>query len=161
MRSGSVLVALMFLSGSLAAQQAPLSWPPPDTAKATRDAQFARALEQIKGREDQPAESVYHEIRMMKGVPAGRLLRIMSFGFSRSLGVNCTFCHVDDQWDKEDSTRKQTARDMSAMVHTINDSLLKGIEGLKTKKERPIVNCTTCHRGQPKPALNLEPPPPH
>ena len=159
MRLGTVIIVVSLLTGSLAAQQAPPSWPPPDTAKATREAQFARALEQIRGRENQPAESVYREIRMMKGMPAGRLLRIMNLGYSRSLGVNCSFCHVDDHWDKEDSTRKQTARDMSAMVHTINDSLLKSIEGLKSKKEPPIVNCTTCHRGQPKPALSLEPAP--
>ena len=161
MRCGSLVLGLTLLTGPLAAQQATLSWPPPDTAKATREAQFTKALEEIHGREDQPAESVYREIRVMKGMPAGRLLRIMNLGYSRSLGVNCSFCHVDGQWDKEDSTRKQTARDMGAMVHMINDSLLKAIEGLKSKKERPIVNCTTCHRGQPKPALNLEPPPPH
>jgi hypothetical protein len=94
----------------------------------------------------------------MKGIPAGRLLRIMDLGYSRSLGVSCTFCHVEDAWHKEDSTRKQTAREMSAMVRAINDTILQRMDGLKSRKERPVVNCTTCHRGQPKPATSLDAP---
>jgi len=31
---------------------------------------------------------------------------------------------------------------------------LKNIAGLKDRT--PIINCTTCHRGQVKPALNME-----
>ena len=156
MRTAQLVVAFgVLLVPSAARGQAP-SWPPPDTARATREAQFNRALEQIKGREKLPAESVYREIRSLKGIPAGRLLAIMNLGYSRSLGVNCTFCHVEDAWEREDSTRKQVARDMSAMVRAINDSTLPRIDGLKSKKERPIVNCTTCHRGQAKPAISLE-----
>jgi hypothetical protein len=45
---------------------------------------------------------------------------------------------------------------MSAMVKAINDTVLPRIEGLKSKKDRPVVNCTTCHRGQPEPAISLE-----
>jgi hypothetical protein len=45
---------------------------------------------------------------------------------------------------------------MSAMAKAINDTILPRIEGLKSKQDRPVVNCTTCHRGQPKPAINLE-----
>ncbi len=156
MRPAVLWLALGIAGGSTAVRAQAPSWPPPDTAKATREAQYARALDEIKGKEKLPAESVYREIRMLKGVPAGRLLAIMNMGFSRSLGVNCTFCHVEDAWEREDSTRKQTARDMSAMVRVINDTVLPGIEGLKEKKDRPVVNCTTCHRGQPKPAISLD-----
>jgi hypothetical protein len=45
---------------------------------------------------------------------------------------------------------------MSAMAKAINDTILPRIEGLKSKQDRPVVNCTTSHRGQPKPAINLE-----
>ena len=89
----------------------------------------------------------------MKGFPAGRVLAIMEFGYARSLGVNCTHCHIPDKWESEDKNTKQIAREMSAMVATINGELLKNIKGLKS--ESPTVNCTTCHRGQVKPALNL------
>jgi hypothetical protein len=159
MRASILVMLCVGLSRPALGQQAPPTWPPPDTARATRETQLRRALAEIKGKEALPAESVYREIRMMTGVPAGRLLRIMDLGYGRSLGVTCTFCHVEDQWDREDSTRKQVARDMSAMVHAINDTLLRRIEGLRGKPEPPIVNCTTCHRGQTKPAISLEAPP--
>ena len=56
-----------------------------------------------------------------KGVTAERLLRIMEFGFTRSLGVNCTHCHVAGQWDSDDKGAKETARAMSRMVIAINN----------------------------------------
>ncbi len=46
---------------------------------------------------------------------------------------------------------------MVAMVGKINGELLKNIQSLKS--ESPTINCTTCHRGQVKPALNLPAPP--
>jgi len=114
---------------------------------------LADLRKQIAGKEDQPAEQVFKNIQMFKGMPAARLLRVMELGYSRSLGVNCTHCHVVDQWDKDDKPTKPIAREMAKMVQTINTDLLKNIKGLKGPN--PIVNCTTCHRGQTKPALNL------
>ncbi len=114
---------------------------------------LADLMKQIAGKEDQPAEQVFKNIQMFKGVPAARLLRIMELGYSRSLGVNCTHCHVVDQWDKDDKPTKPIAREMAKMAQTINNDLLKNIKNLKGPN--PIVNCTTCHRGQTKPALNL------
>jgi len=86
-------------------------------------------------------------------MPAGRVLRIMELGYSRSLGVTCTHCHIPGAWEKDDKPTKQIARDMAAMVNAINSQHLKQIKNLKS--ETPTVNCTTCHRGQTKPALNL------
>ena len=116
-------------------------------------AAIAKLREQIKGRENDLAPTVFKNIKTMTNTPAGRLLSVMEFGFARSLGVNCTHCHVPDKWELEDKTQKQTARDMSAMVSTINRDLLKNIKNLKSQS--PIVNCTTCHRGEVKPALDL------
>jgi hypothetical protein len=76
----------------------------------------------------------------------------MQIGYSKSLGVDCTHCHVAGQWEKEDKPTKQITRDMSEMAKTINTKL-KEIKNLKNPN--PVVNCTTCHRGQVKPALNL------
>jgi len=114
---------------------------------------LADLTKQIAGKENLPAEQVFKNIQMFKGVPAARLLRIMELGYSRSLGVNCTHCHVVDQWDKDDKPTKPIAREMAKMAQTINNDLLKNIKNLKGPN--PIVNCTTCHRGQTKPALNL------
>ena len=119
---------------------------------------LAELTKQIAGKENQPAEQVFKNIQILKGIPAGRLLRIMELGYSRSLGVNCTHCHVVDQWDKDDKPTKPIAREMSKMVQTINNDLLKPIKNLKGPNS--VVNCTTCHRGQIKPALNLPEPKP-
>jgi hypothetical protein len=112
-----------------------------------------KVREKIKGRENAPADSVFENIKMFKGMPAGRVISIMEQGFSRSLGVKCTLCHVDEKWASEEKNEKQVARDMAAMTRTINDSLLTKIAHLDS--EHPTINCTTCHRGQKKPALNL------
>ncbi len=114
---------------------------------------LAELRKQISGKEGRPAEEVFKNIKMLKGMPAGRLLKVMEIGYSKSLGVECTHCHVADEWDKEDKPQKQIARDMMDMVKAINGDLLKKIKNLKS--EQPVVNCTTCHRGQVKPALDL------
>lgn len=117
----------------------------------------AAALENLRkaiaGQENKPAEEVFKNIQILKGMPAGRLLRVMEMGYARSLGVNCTHCHVADGWEKEDKPTKQIAREMHAMVGVINSEQLKKIKNLKGPDS--IINCTTCHRGQTKPALNL------
>jgi len=110
-------------------------------------------MQKIAGQENKPAEEVFKNIQMLKGMPAARLLRVMNLGYSKSLGVDCTHCHVVDQWEKDDKPTKPIAREMMKMVKAINDEHLKSIPNLKGRN--PVVNCTTCHRGQTKPALNL------
>lgn len=129
--------------------------PPPAQTESTADLQAAIAelKKSIAGRENEPAEKVFKNIQMFKGMPAGRVLRIMELGYARSLGVTCTHCHIPGAWEKDDKPTKQVARDMAAMVGAINNQHLKQIKNLKS--ETPGVNCTTCHRGQTKPALNL------
>jgi hypothetical protein len=52
--------------------------------------------------------------------------------------------------------QKQVAREMAAMMARINGELLKSVKNLRSPQ--PTVNCTTCHRGEVKPGLNLGPP---
>jgi len=66
-----------------------------------------------------PAEEVYKNIQVMKGVPAPRLMGAMQF-FAKSLGVECSYCHVPNEFDKDDKAPKSTARKMLKMVHQIN-----------------------------------------
>jgi hypothetical protein len=106
-------------------------------------------LASIVGKEELPAEQVYKNIQLFKGMPAGRLVAIMNRGFSNSLGVSCSHCHVIGEYDREDKPTKQIARDMSAMVTTINGTILKNIKNLKSPN--PTVNCGTCHNGRPRP----------
>jgi hypothetical protein len=122
------------------------------TGAFNQEQAVAQLKADIAGKENQPAEQVFKNIQLLKGMPAGRVLAIMQIGYSKSLGVDCTHCHVAGQWEKEDKPTKQITRDMSEMAKTINTKL-KEIKNLKNPN--PVVNCTTCHRGQVKPALNL------
>ena len=88
----------------------------------------------------------------MKGVPATRLLRIMDVAYSQSLGVSCGHCHNTAKWDSDEKKTKQIARDMGKMVRRVNMELLRDVSGLSN----PAINCTTCHRGERKPALSLQ-----
>ena len=121
-------------------------------------AAIAKLREQIKGREQEPASAVFKNIQtaFLKTRPAGQLLAVMEMGYSRSLGVNCTHCHIPGKWESDEKATKGIAREMSAMVLRINGELLKPIKNLKS--ENPVINCTTCHRGEVKPALNLPQP---
>src|SRR5215467_10454633 len=93
------------------------------------------------GSKEERAEQKYKNIQVLEGVPSERWMPIM-FAFKNSLGVECTFCHVKDQWEKDDKENKQIARKMIKMVKDVNGQL-GGIGK---------VSCFTCHRGQERPA---------
>ena len=139
-------LAVLVVIASPASAQTPAV--PFDQAKA-----LAELRKSIEGKEDQQAVDVFMNIKQYKGVTAERLLRIMEFGFSRSLGVTCTHCHVPGEWESDEKGAKDTARAMSAMVSAINNEYLKNIATLNSAN--PSVNCTTCHRGQKRPALEM------
>ena len=126
---------------------------------ARRDSGAAGVLRSIAGRENMPAESVFKNIKILKGVPAGRLVNIMNMGFGRSLGVSCGFCHVPGKWDLDDKEEKNTARLMFAMVQTINRDYISKVPVPTNRPTPPVVNCMTCHRGMPRP-MGPEGPPP-
>src|SRR5205085_4037606 len=84
-------------------------------------------LDHIAGKETMPAESVFKNIKIMKKVPAGRLVQIMNRGFGRSLGARCRLCHVQDHWDADDKEAKKTARLMITMADTVNTVFLSQI----------------------------------
>ena len=123
-----------------------------DSLKADRDMHKKRILASIAGKERLPADSVFENIEIFKGVPAGQLLNIMDIAFSQSLGVSCGHCHNTKDFGSEQKNEKKIAREMWAFAAQTRD-LLKNEKSLKS--EKPTVNCTTCHRGQLKPALSL------
>ncbi|MEW6127669.1 MAG: photosynthetic reaction center cytochrome c subunit family protein [Acidobacteriota bacterium] len=90
---------------------------------------------------EERAEKKYKNIQLLKGLPSERINKIM-FAFKDSLGVECTYCHIPDHFEKDDKPTKQTARKMIALVRETNAKL--GSTGR--------VSCFTCHRGQAKPA---------
>ncbi|MEW6207775.1 MAG: photosynthetic reaction center cytochrome c subunit family protein [Acidobacteriota bacterium] len=84
-------------------------------------------------------EQEYKNIQVLRGLPADRLTSIM-FAFKNALGVECTHCHIKDQWEKDDKEAKKIARQMIRRTRAINSDNLGG-----------RVSCFTCHRGQIQP----------
>ena len=93
------------------------------------------------GSKEERAEQKYKNIQLLRGIPSERLTKIM-FAFKSSLGVDCTYCHIKDQFEKDDKPAKQTARKMIQLVRDTN-AKLGGVAR---------VTCFTCHRGQTRPA---------
>src|ERR1700687_87736 len=160
----SVLFGLSLLLLSAAAiaaarrQPEPASFEPAKPDAAATHAKPAKPLadlrKEIAGKENEPAGKVFMDIDVMQGVTAGQLLLIMEKGYARPLGVTCTHCHVPGQWESNEKKEKEAARGMIRMNATINNDLLPKVRGLDTD-HKPQVNCTTCHRGQVRPALQM------
>jgi photosynthetic reaction center cytochrome c subunit len=87
------------------------------------------------------AEDVFRNIQTFRGKPAARVIPAMD-ALTGLLGVECTYCHVAREWDKDDKPAKQTARKMFEMTGYLNDSHFAG---------QNRISCWTCHRGHPKP----------
>jgi len=125
------------------------------TTAARRDSGEAMLLRRIAGRENAPAESVFKNIKVMKGIPAGRLVRIMNAGFGRSLGVSCGYCHVPPNWELDDKEEKNTARLMWTMTGAINRDYISKVP--VDSGPRPAVNCMTCQQEMPRPPASPAP----
>jgi photosynthetic reaction center cytochrome c subunit len=100
----------------------------------------------------QPAEMVFKNVQVLKGVPADEFLGSMGF-ISNALAVNCTYCHLGEGgggWDEyaKDNDKKVTARRMIAMMRTINQNYFAG---------RRVVTCVSCHNNnnRPKTTTNM------
>jgi hypothetical protein len=87
------------------------------------------------------AEDVYKNIKTLKGIPADELIPAMQF-ITYSLGVECSFCHVENAFEKDDKKPKQTARKMMQMMTAIDRDNFDA---------KQMVTCYSCHRGAPKP----------
>ena len=118
------------------------------------EAAVAEIKASIKGKEKEPAENVFKNIQLFKGWPAGRVVATMEEVFTKALGVDCTHCHRPAVWESEEKPAKQITREMWHMMVKINGKLLLEIPELQS--DWPAINCTTCHRGQVKPAVNLK-----
>ena len=87
------------------------------------------------------AEEAYKNVQSLKGIPADQLVPSMQF-ITYSLGVECSFCHVEGALEKDDKKPKQIARKMIQMMFAINHENFEG------KRE---VTCYSCHRGSSHP----------
>ena len=108
-----------------------------------------KKMQQEKGQKSQEGKTAgefFKNIKVLKNIPASRLLPTMHF-FEASLGMNCGNCHVRDrekgwEFDKDNKPEKRKARKMIEMMEAINKNSFKGHQE---------VTCFTCHRGNPDP----------
>jgi photosynthetic reaction center cytochrome c subunit len=91
--------------------------------------------------ESKTTEQAFKNIKVLKGMPADELMPTMQF-IGASLGVECSFCHVEGGFEKDDKKPKETARKMMEMVFAINKNTFEGRRG---------VTCNSCHRGSIRP----------
>lgn len=92
-----------------------------------------------------------------KDFPAQKLSAVMR-GFTRALGVRCTYCHVGQEgkplstydFVSDQNPNKKRAREMYLMLGEISDHLKK-VEPSGDK--RVNMWCHTCHQGRPRPAI--------
>ena len=81
--------------------------------------------------------------------------------FSRSLGVNCTYCHNSRSWSdwSQSPEQRATAWHGIRMVRQLNNEWLTPLtetfppERLGPMGDGPKLNCATCHQGAYKPLL--------
>ena len=126
----------------LPADAAPSSAPSSAPHTPTADETQLPSLDPLpaSSREER-AEHKFKNIQLLKGLPEDRLMSVM-FAFKASLGVDCTHCHIKDQFEKDDKPPKQVARKMITLVRETNAKLGGAAR----------VTCFTCHRGQVRPA---------
>ena len=67
---------------------------PVDSFATERDSLMKEVLKDYAGKESMPAESVFKNIKVIKGRSVEQVLRMMNMGLGRSLGVRCQHCHV-------------------------------------------------------------------
>lgn len=178
MKNALALTLLSLVLGGAAAGQPPTPPPtprtppkgpigilaPPPVAQEQKvpfdqAAALAQLRTQIAGHEKEPAETVFKDIKLLRGIPAENVLRIMEFGYSRSLGVSCVKCHTPADWSSDAKPEKEITRKMAALAADVSKTITAYPER-KGEKEAAVVNCTTCHRGHVKPATSLDPVPP-
>jgi len=86
----------------------------------------------------------------------GKRLQPVMTGFTRALGVRCTYCHVGEEgkplttydFASDEKPNKDRAREMLRMLKDINEHLKKITP---SGEKRVNMWCHTCHQGRPKP----------
>ncbi len=115
-----------------------------DSVTQLRAATIASIVAKLGPDTAAPANQTFKNVQIFKGT-AGQLLNTMN-AYGRALSVNCTFCHVDQQWDNESKPEKATTRVMMNMVTAINTEQLSKMRP-NQQGRTPTIGCTTCHRG--------------
>jgi hypothetical protein len=110
-----------------------------DDATAERAAKLINISDADK---QKPAEQIFKNIQVFKGVPAGRIANAMA-GISTSLGARCNYCHNPDDFASDEKDAKKTAREMIKMRGGIAEKFAMSNS----------FGCFTCHHGHQTPEI--------
>lgn len=87
---------------------------------------------------DTPAEKVFKNIKALKGIPASQMTPLMEH-FNKALGVECTYCHVENALEKGDKpAHKKTVAEIT-MTRQIASQFKTNLD------------CMSCHQGKSSP----------
>ncbi len=124
--------------------------PSRDSLAKLRAAYVAQVMASIAGKENQPAEQVFKNVQVLKGITAAQLVRKMDSEYATAMSWNCTNCHrlaPQGNFASDTSKDKGRARFMQQMTDDINKGQLPKLY----PKDTPHVTCMTCHRGYNEP----------
>lgn len=124
--------------------------PSRDSLAKLRANYVAQVMHKIAGRENEPAEQVFENVQVLKGITAAELVRKMDKDYGEALSWNCTNCHrfaPQGNFASDTSNDKRRARFMQQMQNDINLVTLPKLY----PKDTPKITCATCHRGYNEP----------
>lgn len=122
-----------------------------DSTGILRAAQLQAMTTTIAGHENEPAEVVFTNVTVLKGITAGQLLRNMD-SYGRALTLQCTGCHVAGDYAADTRPNKPRARMMINMVTAINADQMPKLDPANP----PRIGCMTCHHGNQSPNQSLD-----
>jgi hypothetical protein len=88
-------------------------------------------------------------LKVLKVTTGDEVIQIMRT-FTAGLGVQCNYCHVQNNFPSDENPKKEIARHMITMAQEINAKFPDG---------KMHVSCYTCHRGETEPKTAPEPKP--
>jgi len=88
-------------------------------------------------------------LKVLKVTTGDEVIQVMRT-FTAGLGVQCNYCHVQNNFPSDDNPKKEIARHMISMSQEINGKFPDG---------KMHVTCYTCHRGETEPKTAPEPKP--
>ncbi len=133
--------------GAPARPQGPRRVPPtPMKLDTLRREAVAELMATLVGRENEPAGTVFKNVKLHKTMPAKEFVTMMDEQFGRGLGVNCTGCHMDNKDYASDARKdKIIAMQMIKMQRDIDAKYIAKVKELD--EPRPKTTCVMCHRG--------------
>ena len=97
--------------------------PSRDSLAKLRAAYVTTVMQSIAGREHEPADQVFKNVQVLKGITAAQLVHKMDKDYAEALSWNCTNCHrlaPQGNFASDTSNDKKRARFMQQMVNDIN-----------------------------------------